>query len=127
MTAAETVDTYFDALVAEDGERLTSLMAAVPHFVKIGTDDGEWIEGSERLAEYFHGVARATSDLRIETRRIGIEERADIAWFHAFQTWRITWDGRPEELNMRLTGVLERIEQEWRFVQIHASVGERAR
>ena len=124
MTAAETVHEYFDALVAEDGDRLTALMARAPHFTKIGTDEGEWVEGCDRIAEYFAGGAASTEGLRIDTRRLRIEEREGVAWFRALQAWRLTWSGRDETLQMRLTGVLERVDGAWRFVQIHASVGE---
>lgn len=43
MTASETVQEYFDALAADDADRLAELMAPLPHLVNIGTDDGEWL------------------------------------------------------------------------------------
>lgn len=124
MTPTETVREYFNALVAEDGDRVIALMACVSHYVKIGTEPEEWVEGPDGIVAYFRGVSTATADLRINTDRLAVEERGDVAWFNARQTWRVTWDGRPEVLRMRVTGVLERIADAWRFVQIHASVGE---
>ena len=46
-----------------------------------------------------------------------------MAWFYTRQIWRLKWLGNPEELAVRLTGVLEKEDGTWKFVQIHASVG----
>ena len=124
MTARETVDAYFDALAASDADAVIALMAHEPHYVKIGTDEDEWVVGAAGIAEYFRGVAAASRDLRIDTRRAGVEERGDVAWFHTEQEWRLVWRGELEQILVRVTGVLERTDR-WRLAQIHASVGER--
>jgi ketosteroid isomerase-like protein len=123
VTASETVDAYFVALAAGDADAVIALMASEPHYVKIGTDDGEWVLGADGIDAYFRGVADAASDLRIDTTRMGVEGRGDVAWFHVEQDWRLRWRGTPEQIRMRITGVLERTDR-WRFAQIHASVGE---
>ena len=46
-----------------------------------------------------------------------------MAWFYTRQQWRLKWQGRYEELALRLTGVLEREAGAWKFAQIHASIG----
>jgi ketosteroid isomerase-like protein len=124
VTATETVNAYFTALAGGDSNAVIALMAPVPHYVKVGTDDGEWVFGPDGIEAYFRGVAAAASNLRINTRRLGVEERGDVAWFHTEQDWSLAWHGTHEDIRMRITGVLERTDR-WGFVQIHASVGER--
>ena len=41
----DTVKAYFDALVARDAETFIAMMLPAAHYVKIGTDIGEIVEG----------------------------------------------------------------------------------
>ena len=123
MNAAETVADYFDALTAGDADRLVQLIAFVPHFRKIGTDEGEHVEGGEMAAAYYRHHAESTEDFRLRIDHLDVQERDCVAWFYTHQTWRLLWQGTREQLAIRMTGVLEREEGVWRFVQIHASLG----
>ena len=123
MNAAETVSGYFDALTAGDADRLAGLIAPVSHFVKIGTDAGEHVEGGESAAAYYLHHAASTEDFRLKVDHLDVQERDRVAWFYTRQTWRLLWQGTREQLAIRMTGVLEKEEDVWRFVQIHASLG----
>ena len=121
--AHETVTAYFDALVVGDAETLFALMLPVSHYVKIGTDADEVVEGSAEIAAYYRNHAASTEDFSIEFINLDVQERDDVAWFYTRQVWRLKWQGTSEEFVMRMTGVLEKTSELWKFAQIHASIG----
>ena len=123
INAYRTVTEYFDALVSGDVERLTGMMSTAEFYVKIGTDVNEVIEGGENALEYYSHHAGCAEDFSIRFEKLDVQERGNVAWFYTRQRWCLKWCGIREELGMRMTGVLEKDDECWRFVQIHASVG----
>ena len=123
MDAHQTVKAYFDTLITGDTDRLIDMMSLADHYVKIGTEPDEHIEGGENARDYFQQIVANAADIEIEYEHLDIQERGAVAWFYTRQIWRLKWLGKPEELVVRLTGVLEKENGAWKFVQIHASVG----
>ena len=121
--AHDTVTSYFDALVARDAETLIEMMLPATHYVKIGTDADEVVEGSTEIAAYYRNHVASTEDFSIKFINLDVQERNDVAWFYTRQIWQLKWQGTPEEFVMRMTGVLEKIDKSWQFAQIHASIG----
>ncbi len=121
--AHDTVKAYFDALVARDAETLIAMMLPAAHYVKIGTDADETIEGEDGIAAYYRNHVASTEDFNITLINLDVQERANVAWFYTRQVWRLKWKGTTEEFVMRMTGVLEKIGDSWKFAQIHASIG----
>ena len=121
--AHDTVQTYFDALVDRDAETLIAMMLPTSYYVKIGTDADEVVEGSTEIAAYYRNHVASTEDFSIEFLNLDVEERGDVAWFYTRQIWRLKWQGTPEAFVMRMTGVLEKVDESWKFAQIHASIG----
>lgn len=121
--ARNTVKAYFDALVARDAETLIAMMLPAAHYVKIGTDSGEVIEGVDGIAAYYQNHVLSTEDFTIKFITFDVQERDNVAWFYTRQVWKLKWQGTAEEFVMRMTGVLEKIDQTWKFAQIHASIG----
>ena len=121
--ARDTVKAYFDALVARDAETLVAMMLPTSHYVKIGTDADEVVEGSTEIAAYYQNHVASTEDFSITFINLNVQERDDVAWFYTRQVWQLKWQGTPEEFVMRMTGVLEKIDASWKFAQIHASIG----
>ena len=121
--AHDTVGAYFDALVNGDAETIIAMMLPASHFVKIGTDVDEVVEGSSEIAAYYRNHAASTEDFSIEFLTLDVHERDKVAWFYTRQVWRLKWQGEREEFVMRMTGVLEKVEKSWMFAQIHASTG----
>lgn len=123
-TAHDTVTAYFDALVARDAENLIALMHPVSHYVKIGTDAGEILTGGSEIAAYYENHVASTEDFSITFLNLDVQVRNEVAWFYTRQIWRLRWQGNSiEEFVMRMTGVLEKVDGAWKFVQIHASTG----
>lgn len=123
MDVHQTVKAYFDALITGDTNQLTQMMSSTDHYVKIGTEPDEHIEGGKNARDYFQKIIANAADIVIEYEYLDVQEREDVAWFYTRQIWRLKWLGNPEELAVRLTGVLEKEDRTWKFVQIHASVG----
>ncbi len=121
--ANETVKAYFDALVARDAETLIAMMLPAAHYVKIGTDADEVIEGNEDITTYYQNHVASTEDFSIRIINLDVQERDDVAWFYTQQVWNLKWQGVQEEFVMRMTGVLEKVDDMWKFAQIHASIG----
>ncbi len=121
--AHDTVKAYFDALVARDVETLIAMMLPTSHYVKIGTDADEVVEGSTEIAAYYQNHVASTEDFSITFINLNVQERDNVAWFYTRQVWRLKWQDTPEEFVMRMTGVLEKIDESWKFAQIHASIG----
>ncbi|RKU19628.1 hypothetical protein C6500_10690 [Candidatus Poribacteria bacterium] len=121
--AHDTVKAYFDALVVGDAETLIAMMLPASHYVKIGTDADEVVEGSAEIAAYYRSHVASTEDFSIEFINLDVQERNDVAWFYTRQIWRLKWQGTPEEFVMRMTGVLEKTDRLWKLAQIHASIG----
>lgn len=123
MNACETVRAYFEALTAGDAQQLIALMSRAPYYVKIGTDENEFVEGGENGSNFYRHHTDSTDDFTITFDHLDVQERDTVAWFYTRQTWDLNWQGKREKLAMRLTGVLEREKGQWKFVQIHASLG----
>ena len=121
--AHDTVQAYFDALVIGDAETLIAMMLPASHYVKIGTDADEVVEGSSEIAAYYRNHVASTEDFSIEFFNLDVQERDKVAWFYTRQVWRLKWQGTREEFAMRMTGVLEKVDELWMFAQIHASMG----
>ena len=121
--AYDIVTSYFDALVARDAETLIEMMLLATHYVKIGTDVDEVVEGSAEIAAYYRNHVASTEDFSIKFIKLDVQERNDVAWFYTQQIWKLKWQGAPEAFVMRMTGVLEKTDESWKFAQIHASIG----
>ncbi len=121
--AHDTVKRYFDALVARDAEALIAMMLPAAHYVKIGTDADEIMEGEAGIATYYRNHVASTEDFSITCIDLDVQERENVAWFYTQQVWKLKWQGTAEEFVMRMTGVLEKIDESWKFAQIHASIG----
>ena len=121
--AHDTVQAYFDALVIGDAETTIGMMLPASHYVKIGTDAYEIVKGREGISAYYRNHVASTEDFSIEFINLDVHERDNVAWFYTRQVWRLKWQGTREEFVMRMTGVLEKVDELWKFAQIHASIG----
>ena len=123
MNARQTIEAYFAALTTGDADRILDLISSADHFVKIGTEPGEYVEGGGLATQYYRHHVASTRDFTIDIEHLDVQERDSVAWFYTRQQWRLRWQGQDEELSLRLTGVLEREAGAWKFAQIHASIG----
>ncbi len=95
-------------------DALTAMHSTENGALVIGTDEEEWVAGPTAIEQSWREQP-AMGHAAVE----GLEAYAEgsVGWFAC----RIILDG-PPKLTMRVTGVLHKEDEEWRFVQSHASV-----
>ena len=78
MDACQTVKAYFDALITGDTDRLIEMMSLADHYVKIGTEPDEHIEGGETREITIRTLSRMRRILRL---------RMNILIFKSGERW----------------------------------------
>ena len=101
-----------------DGEAAIELHSSDPRLQIIGTDESEWSIGIDDFAAYVRG---GLEDFRVEIDEMRGYEEGDVGWFAARFAF-VSSDG--DRIAARMTGVVHREDDEWRFVQRHVSVGQ---
>ncbi len=104
----------FDALIAHDAD-----------MVIVGTDTAEYIVGYEafRRARQEQFDSFDNVEYNVEDRDIKLSEMGNTAWFtQRFDLFTLTEGGPVSLEDLRLTGVLEKRDGQWRIVQLHTSV-----
>jgi len=64
--------------------------------------------------------------IRFEVRemKINLSRSGDVAWYSCLLDDENEWNGQPASwINVRWTGVLEKLEGDWKIVQMHFSYG----
>ena len=123
LNARHTVTQYCEALVDGDFERLAGLISSADYCLKVGTDVGEIVKGGRNVLDYYFDHVRSTEDFSIRFEGLDVQERGNAAWFFSQQRWSLKWLGSREEMMVRMTGVLEKEDEVWKIVQVHASMG----
>ncbi len=112
----------YDAFATGDATAWVDRMTNDHAPVAIGTDPGEFWDEREHMVATMRAQAASMSAagfrLRSGTARIGA--RGEVAWI-ADEPTMVLPDGR--EIPMRLTAVLTREDDGWRYAQVHLSVG----
>lgn len=80
-----------------------------------------WTEWKTAHLEQFEAIDKA--DIRSKNLKVYISQTGDVAWFANVTDWTMVIQGEALVMhNVRITGVLEKRNSEWKIVQIHASV-----
>ncbi len=79
-----------------------------------------WSQTEEYLKQYFATVD--SIEIVLKERKIKVHESGDVAWFAQVLAWKEIEEGRTYTMDgLRITGVLEKRDQGWVIVQLHAS------
>ena len=119
------VDQFEQFWETQDMGLLSGIMAHDPEMVNYGTDAGEYFIGWEALKESVEKMLPYLSNTKITVRDqvIAVHSSGHVAWFSQVWDWDLMVDGQPVHSDgQRLTGVLERRNGNWVFVQFHNSV-----
>jgi len=93
--------------------------------INIGTDVDEYWTGWESFDAYMHKIIASRNGFKIYTRETKINLSADenVAWYSQLMDTCIETKGEPVRIEgFRHTGVLQKINKEWKIVQSHISV-----
>lgn len=119
------VDQFAQILETEDMALLSKTMAHDPDMVNFGTDATERWVGWEALKASVEQQFAAfdNTKLTVKDQVIKVHASGKVAWFSEVVDWDTAAQGQPVHISgSRLTGVLEKRNGNWVFVQFHASV-----
>ena len=119
------VDQFSQVWETEDMELFSKIMAHDADMVNYGTDAAEYFVGWEALkgavAEMFPVFENVKIDVRDQI--IKVHPAGNVAWFSQVWDWELLAGGQPVRAEgCRFTGVLEKRDGNWVFVQFHNSV-----
>ncbi len=119
------IDQYTKVLETEDLEMLSKITAHDADMVNFGTDASERIVGWEALKELMQKQFESTetTNLSVKDQVIKVNDSGKVAWFSEILDWDIISQDQEMKLEgLRVTGVLEKRDGGWVFVQVHYSV-----
>lgn len=120
----EIVDQMAQAMEAEDMETFSNRIAHDPDMVNFGTDAAERWVGWDALKASVEQQFAAFENGKVSTRDqvIKVHSSGQVAWLSEIMDWSVESQGQRVDLNgLRLTGVLEKRNGKWLFVQMHFS------
>lgn len=125
QAVAAVVERWHRGLDAGGAEILAEVTARDEELVTFGTDAAERWVGYEALlrAAKAQNEAFRVPEHRARDRVVQLSRSGDVAWFSELLDMVVESGGEVTRVEgMRVTGVLERREGRWVFVQFHSSV-----
>lgn len=119
------VDQFVTVIEKEDMPMFDAMMAHDSDMVNFGTDAAERWVGWSPLKSSVDAQFAAFEDTKLTVRDqvIKVHSAGQVAWFSEVSDWTVTTGGKRVNIpGARLTGVLEKRNGKWMFVQFHASV-----
>lgn len=111
---------FYDALREADVERLTSLFAAGGETLFVGTDPSEWFTGDVGIHDELTNAVASAGGLALVQSEPTAFADGSTAWL-SDRPWFLLPD--ETEIPVRVTGVAVQRDGDWRFVQLHLSLG----
>jgi ketosteroid isomerase-like protein len=87
----------------------------------VGSDEGEIASGPQEIEEFFSRILARPSTFSWKSRRIHVSQAGDIAWFFAEGQMIVESAEGQEQAPYRISGVLQRIGDQWLWRQVHGS------
>jgi uncharacterized protein (TIGR02246 family) len=119
------VDAFGRMWEEEDLETFDRIIARDDDMVVIGTDSAEFVVGYEAFREARQAQYEAFEnvDFNVQQQDIKLSESGTVAWFsETFDLFTVA-SGKQVNLDgLRVTGVLEKRDGQWKIVQLHTSV-----
>ena len=119
------VDQFEQVWETEDMELFSRIMAHDADMVNYGTDAAEYFVGWEALKESAQKMFPSFENIKLTVKDqvIKVHPSGNVAWFSEIADWDLVVEGKPvRSEGCRFTGVLEKRNGNWVFVQFHNSV-----
>ncbi len=119
------IDQFTQVWEKEDLELFSRIMAHDADMVNFGSDAPEHFVGWEALKAAVEEMFPAFENTKIAVKDqvIKVHPSGQVAWFSQIWDWDLAVGGQPVRLEgCRFTGVLEKRNGNWVFVQFHNSV-----
>jgi hypothetical protein len=123
--AEQTVNLLIEAFEKTDIEIHKRIWFRDQSLKVYGLYTGNNISGWESLKQHFERTAEKINDIKLEVlySQLNFNSELNTAWFSLLANENYLINGKQRTINgIRYTGVMERIEGEWRIVQFHGSV-----
>lgn len=123
--AKEIVQKLYRSFESKDIGLMSTIMAHDEDMVNFGTDVTEhevgWKEWEKSHLAQFEAIDKAK--LTSKDLTVFLSKSGDVAWFSDITDWNLVIQNDSLDINnIRITGVLEKRDAEWKIVQVHASV-----
>lgn len=118
------VDQFEQVWETKDMELFSRIMAHDADMVVYGSDAPEHWVGWEPLKESVQKMLSSlNAKITVKEQIIKVHPFGNVAWFSEIWDWDMVLEGKAvRSEGQRLTGVLEKRNGSWVFVQIHNSV-----
>ncbi len=119
------VDNFEQVWETEDMELFSGIMAKDADMVNYGTDTAEHFVGWEELKKAVEKMFPSFENIKLTVKDqvIKVHPSGKVAWFSEVVDWDLVAEGEPVRIEgCRFTGVLEKRNDNWVFVQFHNSV-----
>ncbi|ETN96669.1 nuclear transport factor 2 family protein [Zhouia amylolytica] len=122
---AKTINSFYQSFEQKDINLMSEVMAHDDSMLSFGTAmfdiHKSWSEWKENHIAQFKAFDRAT--INPTNLNVYLSKNGNVAWFADITNWALVIENETIEIdNVRITGVLEKRDHEWKIVQIHASV-----
>ncbi len=121
----EVLGNLVHSLEQEDKALFARVFSHSEEMVNYGTDANERTVGWKKWESDHHSQWEAMEDVKIQVSNqvVYLNDSLDTAWFSEQSDWNLKAGGQPMNIKgLRLSGVLQKKKDEWRIVQIHASI-----
>ncbi|MBI2617541.1 nuclear transport factor 2 family protein [Candidatus Gottesmanbacteria bacterium] len=119
------IDQFQQIWETKDMELLSKIIAHDAEMVNFGTDAFEHFVGWEALKKAVEKMLPSFENIKIAVRNqvVKVHPSRNVAWFSQVWDWGLMVEGKPvHSEGQRFTGVLEKRNGKWVFVQFHNSV-----
>ena len=119
------LDKMVEFLEKEDIKIAERILAKDTDMIHFGTDAAERLVGYEALIKSMErqNAAVEESKITIRDQEIRVHKSGTVAWYSEIMDFKGKSQGQPFEMEgMRQTGILEKRDDNWVFVQTHTSV-----
>ncbi|WP_242130915.1 nuclear transport factor 2 family protein [Aestuariivivens marinum] len=121
----EAINQLYRSFENKDIDLMSEIMAHDESMLSFGTGISDlhnsWSEWRKNHIAQFEGFDKA--EIYSKKMNIYLSQNCDVAWFADVNDWILVIDNENIQLSdIRITGVLEKRNNSWKIVQIHASV-----
>ncbi len=121
----ELIKDYFEAYQHRDIEALASVVANDENFMAFGTDQGEFWDGWEEFKTASEKLFGAMEEIHWEREnepKIHFSRDGNVGWFAEEMCGHFVTGGEKHSCSVRISGVAEKRDGEWKIVEFHRSV-----
>jgi len=122
------VKELYQSFEQKDIDLMSEIMAHDESMLSFGTGISDihksWKEWKENHIAQFEAIDEAK--INSKNLKVYLSQTGNVAWFADISDWTLVIQKETIQMNdIRITGVLEKRNNAWKIVQIHASVPQR--